>query len=334
MTDVTAPNLLPGSALSGPRMRYYWRMFLAWWDGGEFDTDAERARLAEELEALKQKGAAEAEVAAPTAEVPGHEQTYRAKEAEMGARLRVAQMIWGEGYLHPGTEETHIEYAKTMRMSGEKSMAVVGLGLGGPAREMARDTGVWVTGYAWPKSIADVAREQSKTAGMVKKVEVVDFSPEEDELPKEKFAGVISLAELSFAPKRTALIKQMYQSLKKGGAFLVTDYVIEAGASVKGFDEYWGQPSFWTEDQYKTVIQKCGFDFRVGEDLTEAHLALIVAGWGNWRQIVENINGTNLPEEDQQRMLKILAKEASLWADRQEALRSGAIRYFRFFGMK
>ncbi|GAB4522252.1 MAG: hypothetical protein Tsb0010_06480 [Parvularculaceae bacterium] len=334
MLAILAAAMPASSPFSKPRLAYYWRMFLAWWEGEEFDAAAERARMEAELEALREAAGAEEAEEGPVSVAFGHDETYRAKEQEMGDRLRVAEMIWGPGYIHPGAEETHLEYAKAMRMSGEKSMAVVGLGLGGPAREMSRDTGVWVTGYAWPKTVADAAREQCKTAGMAKKVEVVDFDPDNDELPKGKYAGLICLAELGFVQKKAALIKQMFESLKKGGAFLVTDYVVEEGAKVAGFDPSWGTPNFWTEEKYKTVIQKCGFDFRVGEDLTKDHLALIVEAWKDWKRIVEGIKSANLDDETKARMLKILVAEANLWADRQEALRSGALRYFRFFGMK
>ena len=328
-------TVLAKTPLAQPRLAYYWRRFLAWWEGEEFDAAAERARMEAELAALLAAASEEGDEDGASAAVAfGHDETYRAQEQEMGDRLRVAEMIWGPGYTHPGSEETHIEYAKTMRLSGEKSMAVVGLGLGGPAREMARDTGVWVTGYAWPKSIADAAREQSKNAGMAKKVEVVDFNPDKDEFPADKYSGVICLAELAFVGKKTALVKKMFDSLKKGGAFLVTDYVVEEGAEVGGFDPSWGRPNFWTEDQYKTIIQKCGFDFRVGEDLTGDHLSLIEGAWKGWERIVEDIKGSNLAEDVINRMLKIMITEANLWADRQEALKSGALRYFRFFGMK
>lgn len=317
--------------LSRPELVLFSRRFRAWWDGADFDEEAERTRAYAEAE---KQAEATAQGAAPDT----HGQVYRDKVEGVENRLRVSELIWGEGYLAPGTEENHIEYAQTMLMNEQVSMGVLGVGLGGPAREIAKETGVWVTGYERLKPVAEAGRIQCAKAGLKKKVDIHEYDPGRLDLPKNKFQGVISFGEFSFMEDKQGMLSRVTASLKSKGALLATDYVLAEDAKMedvaRGFCTYWGTPKLWPLKTYQDAIRTAGFDLRVSEDSTDQHLKLIADKWSDWRLVVDAINVLDIDEVDRSALLRIFGEEAEFWAAREKLLCDGRLKYYRFFALK
>src|SRR5437870_381519 len=62
-------------------------------------------------------------------------------------RIRIMQLVWGLGYHRPGGPEHFLSLVKPFGLDPSKSMMEFGAGLGGGARTVAHEYGVWVTGY-------------------------------------------------------------------------------------------------------------------------------------------------------------------------------------------
>src|ERR1700744_6161168 len=70
----------------------------------------------------------------------------RGRAAWPAARLAMAELLWGEGYIFPGGEIETLRLARPWGASAATSLLVVGIGSGGPACSVARNLGTWVTG--------------------------------------------------------------------------------------------------------------------------------------------------------------------------------------------
>lgn len=61
-------------------------------------------------------------------------------------RIALTDRLWGEGFATPGGAEYVIDFFQLLDLSEKRGLSNVGAGLGGPARVMTKEKGVWVTG--------------------------------------------------------------------------------------------------------------------------------------------------------------------------------------------
>ncbi|MEM8986475.1 MAG: hypothetical protein AAGC95_07095 [Pseudomonadota bacterium] len=316
-------------AVSGPSLMRLRLKLLAWWDGENYDEAAAEAAIAERFP--NYKGVDLAGAATRDAN-----DRYRDKLQNMENRLQVAELLWGPGYVGPGEPAWHADIVKPMTLNEEHSIVMVGAGLGGPARDIANETGAWVAAYERRKDVESACRQQCEAAGMGKKISTELFSPLEFSLPEKKFQGFISLFESHGIPDKMELITQSAGALQKKKPFMLVDYVASEkhDSFPDAFSPYWGAVELWTEDQYKDAIVSAGIDLRVHEDVTEKILQMIADAWANWEQAVKKLEEVDIDDEDRYGLIRILSEEAQLWAARQEALKSRKLFIMRFFGLK
>jgi len=313
------------SALSDPKLALAWARFVAWWEGEPFDEAAAARAAAARRQASE--GAAERR----------HDETWRAPLQDLAAHARVAQWLWGEGHLAPFPDDLQIEFAKALLLNAEKSLAVIGPGLGAGARAIARETGVWIDGYEPRADIAAAGAEQCVAAGMGKKVQISHWDADAPDLPHNKFHAVLCVGELMFVQDKTAVLAAIKGGLKKNGAFLWADYVAGEGGAADmaqaSFSPCWGAPHLQTAAACAEMMGAQGFDVRVREDVTSAHLDDIAEGWGRWRTVAAAIEQADLSEDERAGLMRVFHEAAQMWAARREALSQGALKVFRFLAM-
>src|SRR5277367_2673347 len=61
-------------------------------------------------------------------------------------RIKVAELIWGDGFTFPGGADHVLQMVKPMTLTSAKSMLDIGCGLGGATRAIAKTFGTWVIG--------------------------------------------------------------------------------------------------------------------------------------------------------------------------------------------
>jgi len=250
-------------------------------------------------------------------------------------RLVVAQGLWGEGYLGPGSPELLAKLIIPLQLSNEKNLGIIGFGLGGAARHIARETEVKITGYERRSNILAEALRQFTAAGLKKNIAVKAYKPNSVRLPKEKFDGVIAFQELSLVENKERLIKQVYRSLKPAGTFVLTDYVIANGdfdqaKQASCFSGTSGQTFLCSPEEYTATIEKSGFNISVQEDITSQPLSLIVQGWAGWRQILKAMIGFDSSSVDEASILRVLGEQATEWANRLDALNKDDLAVYQF----
>jgi len=299
------------------------RRFLAWWNGEEGTPDVPDDESAEAPDAGEGTG-------------------FGRGLNDLEARLMIAQTLWGHGYLGPGDRDFILDLVKPLSLSKEKSIGVLGVGLGGPAREVAKETGVWITGYEARPDLIDPATEQCVMSGMAKKVAVHGFDPSKPDLPAKKFSAVLARDQFSLWPNRKAILDDMVDSLKKGGMVMITDYVRmpegPSGSVSPGcFSSAWGRPELWEPADYKAALTELGLEMRIQRNITRDYVRLIGAsssGWGRLMDMAGEAAQGGGQIGDKAAFLRLIAEEANMWASRTEALKSGDLAVYCFLAMK
>ena len=77
-------------------------------------------------------------------------------------RIALTDRLWGEGFATPGGAEYVTDFIQLLDLSEKISLLNVGAGLGGPARVMTKEKGVWVTGL---EALGEVGRGGHGTFG-------------------------------------------------------------------------------------------------------------------------------------------------------------------------
>lgn len=320
MQIATNPAALLSSVrglFGGPQLRAARLKFEAWWTGEPVEAVAERI-----------SDAAPSGASAASSDAPA---SLEGPLADLASRSAISQLLWGDGHLTPVTEEDYLEYAHAILVNSEKSMAVIGAGLGGGARHIASETGVWITAYEARPAIAAMAVEANAKAGLAKKVSIETFEPGGLELPAEKYHGVLCVGEVAFVEDKDTFYALLRSAISKGGSLLFADYMLAAdGPAPEGcFTPYWGTPHLSTLEQHIASLEAAGFDVRVREDATPRLIETIEAGWAQARRAAKQLESDVWEGETRALMLRMLDEEARMWAERYAALQGGVLEWRR-----
>ncbi len=294
----------------------------AWWEGVDLPDDT---------------GASGAQ--ASSGQTHRHDLSFAQKNLGLPPEVLIAETLWGEGYVGPGGPEFILDLVAKLGISRDKSMAYMGLGLGGPAREICRESGIWITGYEARTDLIELASEQSLMAGLARKVSAQLYEPGNTVLPERKFDIVISRDEFSFLGDRAAILAKIYASLRPGGSFLLTDYVIAPGTdgaalAQSAFSPFWGTASLCTQAEYNAAIQEAGFDLRVKKTLTPAYVTMVTEATTRWASLLKMAQEGHDQIADTAAFVQAMAKEAECWTARLNALQANELEVFRFFALK
>jgi len=254
-------------------------------------------------------------------------------------RIKVSEQLWGPGNLGPGDAEFVTELCGSLRLSKEKSVAFLGVGLGGAARAITNETEAWITGFDSNEAVAREGIEQNTFAGKAKKVTVTVCDYETLSLPKKKFNDVISKDELHLVHDKARLIKEIAETIKPGGTFLFTDFVAPGEPLTPEqlallFSSQWGTPRPVSPGVYAKFVQDAGLDLRVNADITPRFAQMVTGGWANLRRLLDHMAGEETDPSRRALLLRVVAEEAGIWANRLEAFRDGRLALYRFVALK
>jgi SAM-dependent methyltransferase len=259
----------------------------------------------------------------------------------MDTRLAIAQALWGEGSVGPGTPEFLTEMFSMLGLTKEHSIAWLGIGLGGPARELSRQTGVWITGYERRPELVALGQEQALMSGLAKRVSVQEGDPADLELPVKKFHTVISRDDFCFTPDKARVLEQCYESLRVGGTFLFTDYVANDPEAAQPeaeswFGTAWGEASLWHGDTYTDALTQIGFDLRGKVDISHLYTEFITRSAAAWSRLTAEVAAGDFPGADIDRVqiLHVMSEEAEQWSARLKALEAGKLKVLRFTALR
>jgi SAM-dependent methyltransferase len=222
-------------------------------------------------------------------------------------------------------------------LTKEHSVAWLGVGLGGPAREMSRQTGAWISGFEHRSDLVTLAQEQCLMSGLAKRVSVTHYDAATLELPVKKFNTVIARDEFCFQEAKAHLLEQAYEGLKVGGTLLFTDYVSEdPDAAASWFGNSWGEPRLWSGRAYTDTLTAIGFDLRGKVDISDLYADFIARSAADWSRLMDQVSSGDMPVPDMERaeLLHLMSEDAERWAARMHALRAGDLKVLRFTALR
>jgi len=294
--------------------------FRAWWDG----TDVGAPPAEPDLPVPRTRVAKEEPVDLDVPERP--------KEVWTPARIKVAERIWGAGYVSPGGTEHIMRLIKPVGLNPKMSFADLNAGAGGAGRAVSEAYGMWVTAMEPNEVLAAHGMEESTMAGMAKKVPIIAYDPESVELRPNGFDCVFVKEMFYTVVNKRHLFGTVAKSLKKNGHLLFTDYVLARTDHMEEPTQNWAahepiRPEMWSIKQTRDYLEKQGLEIRIEDDMTDEMCQLILAGWG---EALQNFRPGHFEPE----LGEALLAEAELWARRLGVLQSGDVRVYRVHALK
>lgn len=248
-------------------------------------------------------------------------------------RIRLVQLVWGEGYCGPGGPNHIIEMTKLLDLKPEKSMMLIGAGIGGPARTLAKEYGVWVDGYEESEKLVNKGTEMSTHMGLSKKARLIHKDLNNISSFERQYDCAFSKEILYRVENKLELLQAIYDNLKPGSLFLFSDVVAKNAECLQQTSvRQWIQqeplkPYPVTSDQLVRMLKQCGFSIRVNEDITKQYIRLVAEGWSDAETLVDALVERG---EGAKESLLTVAKEARLWELRKKNMNSGDLRVTRY----
>lgn len=308
-----AMALLKRKSSNGAPKAPFKRRFMAWWEGVELPP----------MESPLPPSVRERESEPPPPPVK--------LEPWENPMIRVRQAIWGEGFRGPGGSAFALELVKPFAINNSMSILDFGCGAGGPTRTIAKEFDVYVTGIERDRDLVELGKLLSTKAGMERKAEVIAYDAENFVTRSGGFDCIYSIETLYRFPAREVILARLENVLKTRGQMTVADYVRGDTAApddpqiTTALGE--GTPALWTKSEYEKRFNELKFDLRVSEDITDKY---------RLRTLLALDQVTKVPEGKSviRTFPEAFMAEVDDWHRRLNAIEAGALKVFRFYGIK
>lgn len=322
-----APTLQPGQRLPlSVRLR-------GWWEGYDL------AELQARLDALGSEDSADSKEK-KTDQEPGLAlDGNRWDKAWNEERVKAAELIWGDGYCGPGGQEYVINLSKRLTLTPEMSMLNLGAGLGGPARTLAKNFGVWVDGMEGTAGLAETGMEMSVMAGLEKKASISHYDFEALPAFERTYDRVLANESMFTVRDKERLLSNVEGALKNGGLLMITDFVVtneEALASAEVQDWIESEPVKpypVTATAMEKMLKAGNFGVQVSENVSDSYKTMITDSWNQTQDLMPKL-AQECDDEDGRKFLDVLLQEAELWSKRVKLIADEKLCAWRFLGGK
>lgn len=267
------------------RLAFTGRKFHAWWEGYAFDEAAERAAL--------------------QADFP-----FAGIKARPAGDL-IAEAIWGEGRLEPGSPAWTMHFARLLSLPVRANVVIFGAGAGGVLNDIRLGTRWRSTGLTRAEH---VARGNLRSYDMAVQ-----------RRSKAKADGAMSFFELHQEANPASFSAMVSEMLTPGSKAVFVEYcVARKGVRLRSCFPTAKHGAPKTAAQYQEAIRNAGFVVNDGFDETQAFIQMIAKGWAGWRRAyaaISNIENVSKRAE----LTRAMAVHAHLWAERLDAMKSGQL---------
>jgi SAM-dependent methyltransferase len=296
----------------------------AWWEGYEYDKPA--AAGAQTAPAPAQ------EAPHPDPVKPPMSGKVVVKDQWPRERIKVAQLVWGDGFTFPGAVDFVLKLAVPLTLARDAIGLDLGCGLGGGTRALAQASGAWMEGYDLSLDLAQNGAALSRAAGMDSKAPIGFLDVADGSFKPKRYDGVLVRNVFSLISDKPKLLTRLAHGMKPEAKLVVFDWAIaHADAHGAALDAYrLGEataPRLSTQAQFAAQIEAAGLAIAANEDFTPAFRAEILVGWSQIDQLVSR-GQLNAREGE------ALMGEAKLWARRLAAMESGDLRVVRIVAAK
>lgn len=302
------------------------RRFKAWWEGYELaDTDDGPSDIGDKDTTEPQRPARTVVDERPKAGM-----SRFGKPLWTANRIQVAEKIWGEGFITPGSQDYIPELIKPLGLNPAMSVLDLAAGLGGVVRIMAGQYGAWATGFEASALLAEEGMARSVKHGQTKQAPIIRYDPETFVAPK-RFDAIFAKEFLFAVRNIDGMLDAVEAGLKARGHFLFTDYVLEREGPRSPALQAWYDyeplaPHPRTIPQITESLTQRNLDLRITEDITDVHRATILVG-------IQALS-KHLASHHTDKATKVaVIEEVELWARRVAALQEG-LRVYRILALK
>jgi cyclopropane fatty-acyl-phospholipid synthase-like methyltransferase len=247
-------------------------------------------------------------------------------------RIEVAQKVWGQGFVEPGDAAFAVDFVKPFNLNPAMSVLDLSTGLGGPARAIVSQFGVWIAGVDRSPGLVANGTKQSEAAGLAKKATVSIYDPEIVQFKPRIYDCAFGRDLFLTVRNKARFLEMITSTLKSKGQFLFTDVVVPDEATGADKFQAWAaaetvKPAPWKLSELKKALKELTYDVRIAEDMTDKYLELALAGWHKFSAATREAKLGPKHRE-------ILSAEINRWAMLCAAYESRQIRLFRFFALK
>lgn len=189
--------------------------------------------------------------------------------------------------IHSGGRQTTDVLAEALGLKPGMHVLDVASALGAPARHIAKDYGVRVTGLDFTVAYIEEANKRTKAAGLDKSILFVRGNAMDMPFPAETFDVVWGQEAWCHVLDKDKLIAEAYRVLKPGGKLGFTDWVVTgpiADAELKALMEMMAFPSMQSFAGWQEAMKNVGFKVREARDETEAYARC----WDDYVRTVTN----------------------------------------------
>lgn len=246
-------------------------------------------------------------------------------------RVNIVEKLWGDGYITAGGAKYVLGFMPLLALSEKKSLLLLGAGLGGIARTMVDETGVWISGYESDGELAALGMEKSVMAGKQKRapVKLADYTSLQ--LKSKYFDAAVSLENFYQVENKEDLFAAVAESLRVDGDLIFTDFVLVPSDAPDPAVRDWIKsepytPHPWTADKIQSCLSGLNLNVRPYEDITRQYRSQLFMG------LLKFLAGTTKGE-----LLEIvddLFEECKYLGKRIAAIDSGGLKVHQFHAIK
>ncbi len=300
----------------------------AWWEG--YDVNAITQRRAAAKSQDNQPSAANGNEAEGDDNREYSEPLARdGKPLWSATRLDVAQFMWGEGFIGPGSADYIPDMVRPVAPTSAMSILELGAGLGGLGRTIAAQYGAWVTCLEASPLLAQRGMELSIQESLEEKAPVKLFDPLSLDIGR-RYDCVLAKEAFAFVEDKTAFLENIVDSIKSEGQLLFIDYVLADTGSIAMLQDWCAgeplQPHMIAVDDMVDMLTGFNLDVRINEDITDIQDRQINSALS---ALAKHLSSHSMDEDTR----AAVVQEVDLWARRAVAFKNG-LRCYRFHALK
>jgi SAM-dependent methyltransferase len=265
------------------------------------------------------------------------------------ARIAIHETLFGNGEIRPGGPRRTRDIIAGLELSKNMNVLHVGAELGGTARIIAMDHHCRVTGLEADPDLARAAMAsqriakslgsandgtpRSKTNGDLHDMARVSHADLEHlALDAKSYDCAIAREVLHTLGDKASLCRAVFDALKPGASFLITDYFVAEGAENSPQSHSWIAREHramypCTFAEARKFLTDAGFQLRSVANITPQHRSDIFNSFA--RFVVAHERGGVAPD-----LIEPLLELAELWTNRVAALDAGTVEVCKLVAVR
>jgi cyclopropane fatty-acyl-phospholipid synthase-like methyltransferase len=243
-------------------------------------------------------------------------------------RRQLVERLFGAGMVTPGGVGAVHRLTEPLHLTPAMTVIELGAGLGGIARLLAREAGLWVTGFEPDAELAAAAVDASAREGLAKRavIKCVPFAGLD--LRPASIDAVVAKEALFTVADKPALFARLRRFLRGGAQISLSDY-LRLGAPDATALRVWAahepvEPHLRSPQELRDMLERIGLEVRVMEDISADYRAAALAAFASMAQAMKG-------DPDAEVWRPWLVSEAEHWGRRLAALESGEMAVFRCY---